>query len=368
MTTATGLKAFFISRFLGSVNQRANGDRSKFARVVIIGLLLVYVVTAYVSMGTGAAKVSFFEAISVILSGDEISARDRLILFDIRLPRLLLGSLIGAALAVCGAILQSLFRNPLADPGIIGISAGASFGAVTMIVLGAGPLLFVSNFFGIFSLPIMAFIGSLAVTFFLQRISTTNGKTSIVTMLLAGIALQAFVLAATGILIFMADDQQLRDLTFWSLGSVAGATWAKVGASAVIIFVSFLAVPFLANALNAMSFGEAAAFHMGYEVQRIKVIAISCTAAATGAAVAVSGGIGFVGIVVPHFLRLIIGPDNNYLLPASALLGAALLVSADSLARVIVAPAELPIGIITAFIGAPFFLWLLLKRKGMLLT
>jgi iron complex transport system permease protein len=354
-----------------TVHKRRNGGRAGLAKLVITMLVLLYVLVSLVTLGIGAADVSITQmAMDWLFSGngEAISPRDKLILFEIRLPRLFLGTLIGAALAVSGAVLQSLFRNPLADPGIIGVSAGASLGAVATIVLGGTFLGSFVTVLGVFSLPVMAFFGALMITILLHRIATRDGKTSIVTMLLAGIALQAFVMAITGILIFMADDQQLRDLTFWGLGSLAGATWSKIGASGLIILVSFCTLPLLANALNALSFGEASAFHMGVDVQRIKTIAVCATAAATGAAVAVSGGIGFVGIVVPHLLRLAIGPDNRYLLPASALLGAVLLICADAVARVIVAPAELPIGIITALIGAPFFLWLLLKRRGLLLS
>ncbi|MEM7214512.1 MAG: iron ABC transporter permease [Pseudomonadota bacterium] len=348
------------------------GDRSNSARLTILVLVLLYVGVAGISLNVGAAQISLTNAAAHIfqtgLFAESSTNRDRIILLDIRLPRLILGSLIGAALAVSGAVLQSLFRNPLADPGLIGISAGASFGAVLVIVLGGTSLSFVTSAFGLFSLPVMAFIGALAVTYFLYRISTSNGQTSIVTMLLAGIALQAFAFALTGILIFLADDQQLRDLTFWSLGSLAGATWAKIVSSGSIILASFVVLPFLAIGLNAISLGEATAFHLGVPVQKLKTIAITLAAAATGAAVAVSGGIGFVGIVVPHLLRLLIGPDNRYLLPASALLGACLLTFADMIARTIVAPAELPIGIITALAGAPFFIWLLVRKRGVLET
>jgi iron complex transport system permease protein len=184
-------------------------------------------------------------------------------------------------------------------------------------------------------------------------------------MLLAGIALGAMAGAFSGMLVYVADDRQLRDLTFWGLGSLAGATWTKIAAAGPIIALALLATPFMARALNAMALGEATAHHLGVPVQRFKNIAIVAVAAATGAAVAVSGGIGFVGIVVPHLLRLLIGPDHRYLLPASALLGASLLL-ADAVSRTIVAPAELPIGIVTAAVGAPFFLWILLRRRGIL--
>lgn len=346
---------------------RAHGDRSRLARTIIAILVVFAALTFTFSITTGASDASALNVITSLAglsSGDEaLSMRDRIIILDIRLPRAIMGLLVGAALAVSGAVMQGLFRNPLADPGLVGVSAGASLGAVTMIVLGTtvfGPLFAV---FGIYTLPIAAFSGGLVTTLILYRIATRNGLTSVATMLLAGIALAALAGAITGLLIFSADDKQLRDLTFWGLGSLAGASWAKIVSAGPVIILALAVVPFLARGLNAITLGEAAAFHMGVPVQRLKNIAILSVAASTGAAVAVSGGIGFVGIVVPHVLRLIIGPDHRYLLPASALLGGILLIFADMFARTIVAPAELPIGIITAFAGAPFFLWILLRGR-----
>ncbi|MEM6464426.1 MAG: iron ABC transporter permease [Pseudomonadota bacterium] len=349
----------------------ADGDRSVRARAAIGLLAALLAVMAVLSLATGASDASVFSVLKAWLAplvGSEIplSTRDSIIIYDIRFPRMVLGVMIGASLAVCGAILQGLFRNPLADPGIVGVSAGGALGAVSMIVLGATVLAPISALFGIYALPLAAFFGSVVTTAVLYRIATRRGQTSVATMLLAGIALSALAAALTGIFIYMASDQQLRDLTFWGLGSIAGATWTKVAAAAPMIVIALCFSPFLAGGLNAMTLGEATARHMGLAVQRFKVTAIVVVAAATGAAVAVSGGIGFVGIVVPHLLRLLIGPDHRYLLPASALLGASLLLAADAVARVIVAPAELPIGIITAVVGAPFFLWILLNRRNVL--
>lgn len=347
----------------------AEGDRSARARLAILlcGLLLGAVALA--SLGYGASDTSAATLLWNIVSGadaDAISARDRIIVYDIRLPRVILGILIGAALAVSGAVMQGLFRNPLADPGLVGVSAGAGLGAISVIVLGTTALGPVVRVFGIYALPFAAFLGGLATTLILYRVATRRGQTSIATMLLAGIALAAMAGAFSGVMVYLADDRQLRDLTFWGLGSLAGATWSKIAAAGPIIVVTLLAAPFLARGLNALSLGEATAHHLGVPVQRLKNVAIVAVAAAVGACVAVSGGIGFVGIVVPHLLRLLIGPDNRYLLPASALLGATLLLAADAVSRTIVAPAELPIGIVTAAVGAPFFLWILLRRRGIL--
>lgn len=345
------------------------GDRSGRAKLAIGLLAAALVLTALFSLAAGASDASAWGVIRGWLwSADAgaISERDRVIIYDIRMPRVVMGVLIGAALAVSGAVMQGLFRNPLADPGLVGISAGSALGAVAMIVLGTTMLAPVTALLGIYALPVAAFAGGLAATLILYRISTRRGQTSVATMLLAGIALAALAGALMGLLIFIADDRQLRDLTFWQLGSLAGATWVKVAAIGPVIAVALAAAPFLSRGLNALALGEATANHLGIPVQRLKYVAIVAVAAAIGASVSVSGGIGFIGIVVPHLLRLAIGPDNRYLLPASALLGASLLLLADAVSRTIVAPAELPIGIVTAAAGAPFFLWILLRKRGVL--
>lgn len=345
------------------------GDRRALARLVIILLTVGLAATFLFSLTSGASDASawtvLLELIGLAPEG-ALSVRDRIIVVDIRLPRAVLGVLIGAALAVSGAVMQGLFRNPLADPGLVGVSAGAGLGAISIIVLGGTTLAPLTAALGIYSLPLAAFVGGLATTLVLYRVATRRGQTSVATMLLAGIALGAMAGAFSGLLVYLADDRQLRDLTFWGLGSLAGATWIKVAAAGPIIALALVAAPFLARGLNALALGEATASHLGIPVQRMKYVAILSVAAAVGASVAVSGGIGFVGIVVPHLLRLLIGPDNRYLLPASALLGASLLMLADAVSRTIVAPAELPIGIVTAAAGAPFFLWILLRKRGVI--
>lgn len=348
--------------------RKYEGDRSRRARLTLAILVFLLAATAVFSLASGASNASVFSIVEdwFAPAGGALSVRNHLIIVEIRLPRVLLGALVGASLAISGAVMQGLFRNPLADPGIIGISAGASLGAALMIVLGVTALAPITALFGIYALPLTAFLGGLAITALLYRISTRNGRTSIATMLLAGIAIAAMALAFTGLLICLANDQQLRDLSFWMLGSLAGSTWTKLWAVTPIMLPALLASPFLARALNAFSLGEASAAHLGIPVQYFKILAILVVSAATGASVAVSGAIGFVGIVCPHLPRLLIGPDHRYLLPASALLGATLLLLADAASRTIVAPAELPIGILTAAVGGPFFLWILLRRRGVI--
>jgi iron complex transport system permease protein len=318
------------------------------------------------SLGTGAVHVSPERVVTVIagwFTGDAqtLGTRDALVILNIRLPRLILGAMVGAGLAVAGALMQGLFRNPLADPGLVGVSAGAGLAAAATIVLGDQLL---SGFLGklpFAMLPAGAFLGGLLTTTLLYLIATRAGRTSVATMLLAGVALGALAGAMTGFLAYLSDDRQLRDLTFWSLGSLGGATWTKVWAIAPVVLLLLAIMGFLARGLDALSLGEAEAFHLGIPVQRLKVAIVVLTALAVGAGVAAAGLIGFIGIVVPHMLRLVIGPGHRALLPLAALGGATLLVAADTIARIVVAPAELPIGIVTAAIGAPFFLWLLLR-------
>ena len=346
-------------------NRQARGVN---AALLLTGLAGLVILVAGFSMTAGASDAS---AGAVImhwfgLGAQAVNDRDLLIIEAIRLPRIVLGLLVGAALAVSGVLMQGIFRNPLADPGLAGVSAAASLGAATVIVLGSSLALPVTSLLGLLSLPVAAFFSSLAVTVLLYALATRNGRTSVPVMLLAGVAIAALAFAVTGFLVQMADDRQLRDLSFWQLGSLGGVDWPKIAVLAAIMALAFSTLPVLGPALNALALGEAAAHHMGVPVERVKRLAIVVVSAVTGASVALSGGIGFVGIVVPHILRLAIGPDHRLLLPASALLGGALLVLADTFARTIVAPAELPIGIVTALAGSPFFLWLLIHKRSVL--
>lgn len=328
--------------------------------LLLVGLIMLSVARGAIPIPPRAVLDVLIDAIA----GREAESRHALVIFNLRLPRTGLAMLIGAALAISGAVMQGLFRNPLADPGLVGVSAGAALAAGATIVLGdalLAPLIGKPPFA---LLPIGAFVGGLISTLLLYAIATRRGRTSIATMLLAGVALGALSGAFSGFLAYLSDDRQLRDLAFWSLGSFSGASWHRLLVVAPIILPVLVAAPFLARGLNGLALGEAEAFHLGLPVQRIKAAAILLVALAVGASVAVAGIIGFVGIVVPHLVRLLLGPNHRVLLPASAIGGALLLLGADVLARTIVAPAELPIGIITAALGAPFFLWLLLRNDA----
>lgn len=339
-------------------------DRRDLVRQAHVVLTLLLIVVMVASLAIGPSGTSLWSALLRLSQGLPLEQIEALVLWDIRAPRTVMGAMVGAGLAASGAIMQGLFRNPLADPGILGVSAGASLGAIFAIVLGAALPFGLAGYLGAALLPVFAFTGAWISMLVLYRVATRAGRTSVATMLLAGIALAALTAALSGLLIFRADDMQLRELTFWQLGSLSGANWGKTLISAPLILGATLIGFGLARGLNGLALGEGAALHMGIHVQRTKHIAILTVAAATGAAVAVAGGIGFIGIIVPHLLRLATGPDHHGLLLNAALLGAALLLLADIVARLVVAPAELPIGIVTAIIGAPVFLWILLRNRS----
>ncbi|MDD2057324.1 iron ABC transporter permease [Pseudomonas sp. GD03860] len=295
------------------------------------------------------------------IGGDGLDQAE-LILGQIRLPRTLLGLTVGAVLALSGVAMQGLFRNPLADPGLVGVSSGAALGAAVAIV-GSSWLGGIPEAFSPYLLSIFAFLGGLGVTALVYRLGRRHGQTSVATMLLAGIALTALASSVVGLFTYLADDATLRTLTFWNLGSLNGASYERLWPLVMVAVGIVLWLPRRAQALNALLLGESEARHLGIEVEALKRELVFCTALGVGAAVAAAGLIGFIGLVVPHLVRLLSGPDHRVLLPASLLAGAALLLFADLIARLALAPAELPIGIVTAFIGAPFFLYLLLRGR-----
>ncbi|MFG1299092.1 iron ABC transporter permease [Xanthobacter sp. V3C-3] len=292
------------------------------------------------------------------------SLRERIVVLDVRLPRAVVGALTGAGTAVAGAVMQGVFRNPLADPGLVGVAPGAALAAVAFVVFGAPLAALLPGPLQPLGLPLAAFAGGLATTLLIARLAAREGRTSVATLLFAGLALGALASAGTGVLVFLASEQQTREFLFWTLGSLGGATWIKAALVAPFVLGLLAAAPFLARGLDALALGEAEAFHAGVAVERLKKLAIVAVAAGVGASVAAAGVVGFIGLVVPHLARLVIGPSHRVLLPASALLGVAVLLGADILARMIAAPAELPLGVVTALVGAPFFLWLLLRRRA----
>jgi iron complex transport system permease protein len=337
------------------------------ARLLLLVLLALLPVTMLIAFATGA--VSIMPAQIVAIVGDvagfsgigSFEQRQANVLLGIRLPRVLLAVLAGGGLGSAGAAMQGMFRNPLADPALIGVSSGASLGAVTVLVLGLS-IPFITPSTAAFALPVAAFLGGACATVAVYRIAGKRGETNIAGMLLAGIAVNAIAGAAVGLLSFTASDAQLRSITFWSLGSLGGATWMALATTAPLLLTSMVLLPRVAGQLNALLLGEAEAAHLGVDVEGLKRRVVVLSSLAVGACVAVAGVIGFIGLVAPHLVRLIAGPNHRHLLPASALLGAVLLLGADIIARTIVTPAELPIGIVTALLGAPFFLWLLIRE------
>ena len=339
---------------------------------VLMMLLMLLIGAVLASVGIGAVRISSGQIFAILIKQVGISLplafeeQQEVILVTIRLPRVVLGILVGAGLAVSGAAMQALFRNPLADPGLIGVSSGAALAAVSVIVLGARLFGGLSQVLGFFTLPVMAFIGGLGATLMVYKLSHVEGRIQVTTMLLAGIAVNTLAGAGIGLLTSIATDVQLRSITFWNLGSLGGATWATVGIGAPFILASIIFILRLSRPFNVLLLGETEAEHLGIPVEPLKRRVVILVAMMVGTAVSITGMIGFVGLIVPHLLRLMIGPDHRYLLPGSVLLGPCLLLGADLIARTLIAPAELPLGIVTAFLGAPFFLWLLWQdhRRG----
>ena len=293
-------------------------------------------------------------------SAETVSSQSKSILLDIRLPRILLALLVGAALASTGVVMQGLFRNPLADPSLIGVSGGASVGASLMIVSASAVT---ASTTGLSLVAMGAFVGGFIATLLVYRVATSNLGTSVTTMLLAGIAIGALAGAFNSLLSYFSDNQMLRQISVWQMGNLSAANWTKVSIMSVVVVIFILLLPTHTKALNALLLGESEARHLGIDVQRVKRKLILLTALGVGVSVAVAGLIGFIGLVIPHVIRLLIGPDHRWLIPASALGGAFLLLVADTIARIIVLPAELPTGILTALIGAPFFVALLIHQR-----
>ncbi|MEE8728991.1 MAG: iron ABC transporter permease [Rahnella inusitata] len=274
----------------------------------------------------------------------------------VRLPRVLLAVMVGCALASSGAVMQGLFRNPLADPGLLGISSGAALAVALTIVMpfSLPPLL------ALYSHMISAFVGSLAISLIVFTLSRF-GHGGLSRLLLAGIAINALCGAAVGVLTYISDDQQLRQFSLWSMGSLGQAQWPTLAVASSLILPACIATFFMSRRLNILQLGEEDAHYLGVNVRRTQLQLLLLSALLVGAAVAVSGVIGFIGLVIPHLLRMRIGADHRWLLPGSAMAGACLLLLADTLARTLVAPAEMPVGLITSIIGGPYFLWLILR-------
>ncbi|WP_287497551.1 iron ABC transporter permease [Pandoraea sp. CB10b_02] len=335
--------------------------------LVMTVLAAVLALAVLAALCGGAYRIGPSEAMAALFrgaTGDFVQDQARNVMVQIRLPRIVLGILVGAGFGAAGAALQALFRNPLADPGLIGVASGAALGAAGVIVLGSALLpAALAASLGLWLLPLTAFAGALGVTALVYRLAAGRGRLALPLLLLAGIAINAVSGAVIGLLTYLANDTQLRTLTFWTLGSLGGAQWPML---AVIVWPVALGIAMLATqcrSLNALLLGEAEALHLGVAVQAVKRRVMVACALSVGALVASSGMIGFIGLIAPHIVRLVVGPDPRAVLPAAALFGATLTLLADLVARTWVSPAELPLGILTALLGAPFFLMLLWRRR-----
>jgi iron complex transport system permease protein len=334
------------------------------------GLLVFLLVAVMIwSVGIGAVSIPIPDVLGILLKqiGWDIAVvepQQETVLTVIRLPRILLGVLVGGVLGISGAAIQGLFRNPLADPGLIGISSGASVMAVLMIVLQLKIFRDLSSLSGLYALSLAAFAGAVCTTLLVYTLARKHGRTVVSTMLLVGIAINVFCEALRGLMMYLADEAQLRAISYWSMGSLGGASWEVLQVATPFLIIPILLMPRLSKPMNAFALGESQAGHLGVDVSKLKRNVVILATLGVGVAVAVSGVIGFIGLVVPHLIRLVSGANHRTVLPGSALLGASVLTLSDLVARTIVAPAELPIGIITGMIGAPTFLFMLVRGAG----
>ncbi len=335
--------------------------RPRRGRVALLFLLLAVglVLAALVSAAIGQMQILMVEVIGSlcrrvgIACGAEPShPQAEAALWEVRLPRVVLAVFVGAALAAAGAIMQGVFGNPLADPGVIGVSSGAAVGASLMIVTGfaAGSS---------FAIPVGAFVTGMGTALLIYSISRSRGRTQVITLILTGIAVNAFAGAALAMMTFAGTTNQREQIVFWQMGSLAGALWSSVSTVLPLLAIGLVFAVLLAGRLDLLSLGDDAARHLGLNIERLRIVAILVVSLLTAAAVAFAGIIGFVGLVIPHLIRMVVGPGHRVLVPASALGGALLLVLADTFARTAIPYAELPLGMLTALIGGPFFFFLL---------
>ncbi|MCF2125288.1 iron ABC transporter permease [Strepomyces sp. STD 3.1] len=331
------------------------------AWLLTVALTAGLLVLVPVAAGTGAYPVPLGDVLGSLLhrtglGGTELDRVAESVLWNVRFPRIVLALLVGASLGCAGALMQGVFGNPLAEPGVIGVSSGAAVGAVGAIAFGL-------DFLGNWTVSVFAFVSGLVTVLVVYAMSRAGGRTEVVTLILTGIAVNAFAGALIGLFLFFADTAAVNQITFWQLGSLAQATWPKVLAVLPCAALGLGLAPLYARRLDLLALGERPARHLGVEVERLRIVLVLVIALLTAAAVSVAGVIGFVGLVVPHLLRMAAGPGHRFLIPGSALLGALVLLAADLAARTVAEPAELPLGVLTALLGSPFFFWLLRRTR-----
>lgn len=335
----------------------SNARRTSLPAVAVF-LAALLVITVLLSLASGAFQISLPELLRIIGDGPQRGNTDEVahnVFWQVRLPRVVLAVIVGASLAVAGVIMQGIFRNPLAEPATVGVSAGAAVGAVIAIIVGLNQLPL--------GVQIAAFIGGTLSTALVYVLSRSDGKTEVVTLILTGIAINAFAGAVIGFAVFVADDDELRSVTFWSLGTLGLATWKAVGVVIPLALLGMLVSAKFARVLDTLALGDRPATHLGVRVEPVRLQAIAVVGLLASSAVAATGMIAFVGLLVPHIMRIVLGPRHRHLLWTAALLGATVTLLADLAARTLLSPAELPLGVVTALIGAPFFLLLLRSTR-----
>jgi iron complex transport system permease protein len=346
---------------LAEAGQWKRSDRRR-RRWMVSLLLIILMAAGLLSLSEGGYAISVPAIIGILLNtvGFETSltfnATDVSVLLSIRIPRLLLAAFVGAALSLSGTVTQAVFRNPLADPAVIGVSGGAAAAATFAVIAGIAS----TSYWG---LSLSAFIGALATTLLVYTLARRNGRTEVTTLILVGIAIDAVAGALVSLFQYMATQSQLQGIVFWLMGSASGATWPKLGLIVPLMTLGVIPLFLITRPLNLLVLGEAEAHHLGIATEKIRLLCIICTALVTGTAVAVAGIVPFVGLVAPHIMRMVVGPDHRTLIPASVLGGAILVMLADLIARTAVSPAQLPLGLVTAMIGGPFFLYLIERAR-----
>ena len=337
------------------------------SRISIIVISLIFLFSFYLNVSIGDASIQVNEQIFSYFGFDpEIPTVSKFILEEIRFPRALMALIIGAILATSGTIMQALFRNPLADPGLIGVSSGGAVGAILFILFSSTLASNRVEFIQEFGIIIFPMIGSILTTFLVFKLSQYNSKTNVATMLLTGLAINAIAGTIIGFATYLSNDDQLRNFTFWSLGTLGRSDWNIIKILLPIFLISMLYKLFLRHELNLMLLGDNEAQNLGMDVEKLRRRLIIVTSSIVGLSVSFCGMIGFIGLVTPHICRLIYGPNHKYLLPLSAIVGGIILINADMISRISIPYSELPIGIVTSLVGAPFFLYLIIKSKKIL--
>jgi len=344
-------------------------ERRRRAHTALVLLALALVGTCAANLALGALDIPLSKIVAAIFeplgfgAGDSLAAHERSTLLAVRLPRVALGLLVGSSLALSGAAMQSMFRNPLVEPGLLGVASGAALGAMMAIVLGEDLASRIHPELGRLLVPAGAFVTGLIAAWAVTHLGRVDGHTRTAVVILAGIAINSIAGAGIGLLTYLADDAQLRTLTFWTLGSLSGATWPDLRVATFLVVAGSIILIALRHPLAMMELGEREASHLGVDVERTKRVTLTVVALLVGAAVSLAGVIGFVGLVVPHLVRTALGHDARFVLPASLLAGGTLLLAADLAARTFVAPTELPLGVVTSAIGGPFLFFLVLRLR-----